>query len=125
MEPSAKKIERADGGSDRRHWHRRPALDVHGRSPLLDFVILNIGSAGMAIETRQGLRVGVSYPFTLIYQEHVVHLEGSIRWCRLKRTLPIRGDEVQALYRAGIAFVDIRTRLPSGIWSDLVVFPLP
>lgn len=93
---------------DRRRRHRKPPIEVLGKSPLMDFVILNLSDEGMAIETRRCLRVGTNYPFSLRYRRSVVAVDGQVKWCKLNRTIPLRNGESEALYRAGILFSHAR-----------------
>jgi hypothetical protein len=68
--------------------------------------VVNVGQAGFAIETLEGLSVGETYLFKVRLGEKHLRLSGRIQWCRLTSTASNGGDETLPIYKAGVALVE-------------------
>ena len=89
---------------EKRQLIRFRVVDFHASSSVVDLVLRDLNSEGMSIETRHPLRVGASYPFKIRRRRQTVPIDGVVKWCKLLRMIDIGGGDLQALYRAGIAF---------------------
>lgn len=85
------------------------ADDVRLRTPTLEVTVLNRSRHGLAIESRQALRVGAAYRFVTHSEASPTRFEGRVLWCRLERLEPAGDGEVEAVFRAGVRREDKRT----------------
>lgn len=58
---------------------------------------------GVSVECHRALRIGECYRFTLEGDHGRRSFEGTVLWCRLRRTRATADGEVEPVYRAGIA----------------------
>ncbi len=100
-------VRRALKGPHRRHKRYRT------RSLVLDNPVagrvVNVGQAGFAVETIEGLSVGESYLFKVRLGDKHLRLPGRIQWCRLTATETSGDDEAQPVYKAGVALAETVT----------------
>lgn len=65
--------------------------------------LINMSITGMAVESNRGLPVGGSWVFRVGNGAFAYDIPGRVRWCKLDRTVKI-ADEVQPIFRTGVAF---------------------
>lgn len=68
--------------------------------------VVNVGQAGFAMESLQGLSVGESYLFKVRLGDKHLRLSGRIQWCRLTSTASGGDDEALPIYKAGVALAE-------------------
>jgi hypothetical protein len=70
---------------------------------VLQVRLLNVSSSGLAVESRESLRIGERYEFHLVgARGRSRPLFGIVLWCRLQRTEKGVGDDIHPVYQAGI-----------------------
>jgi hypothetical protein len=88
---------------ERRRTRRRAPGYSRLKSAALPVDLLNLSDGGLAVESREALRIGACYPFTLTGDPVEGGLfRGRVLWCRLARTEKGDDGDVHAVYRAGI-----------------------
>jgi PilZ domain len=93
----------AAGRQDRRRSRRRSAPESRLKSSVLEVRLLNLSPGGLAVESREALRIGGQYRFLLIGEPGPAEpFEGRVLWCRLHRTQKLDDGDIQAVFRAGI-----------------------
>lgn len=110
---------------ERREQDRKVAVEIEGKTPVIELAILNLSTSGMAVELNQALKVGTSYPFAMSQGQDHVSVDGNVQWCRFAGTLPIGSGEHRPIYKAGISFTEIHTPTPTGIWTKLKISSSP
>ncbi len=89
---------------------RSPRYDVESVRGHLradhDARVLNLSVEGCALETGSWLQVGQRYNLRVRSGDEKLELSGVVAWCRLVGTRGMKGDDRQAVYRAGLAFGD-------------------
>ncbi len=94
----------------RRRNRRYDVNDIEGCFIVrIDVGVSNLSLAGMAIETRNTLIVGRTYPFRIRHENETVDINGRVMWCGLTGTMRF-DDDVVPVFRAGIQFEDILDR---------------
>ncbi len=68
--------------------------------------MVNIGPAGLALETAQMLAVGRSYDFRIRLGSKHLRLPGRIRWCRLIGTVVDDDGDAPPVFQAGVALAE-------------------
>ena len=104
---------------ERRGQRRNVAIEISGRTPVIELAVLNLSTSGMAIELSEALKVGTAYPFTMTQGRDKVAVDGNIQWCRFAGSVRIAQGEFRPIYKAGVSFTKIHTLEPAGIWSSL------
>ena len=94
------------GRPDKRLMNRFKVAGYRATSSVIDLVLKDLSAEGMAIETRRSMRVGASYPFRICDGKATVYVDGVVKWCQLRRMIDIGNGESQAIYWAGIAFLE-------------------
>ena len=110
---------------ERRGHGRNVAIEIQGKTPVLDLAILNLSTSGMAVELSQALKVGSSYPFMMSQGIDKISVDGTVQWCRFAGTIPLGPGEHRPIYKAGISFTKIHTPKPTGIWTQLKIVSNP
>lgn len=96
--------------SDRRRSRRVRLPQTHGQLILsLDGKVLDIGIAGMAIETQSRLAPHHRISLRLRKGSELLMLQGRVVWCFLQGTRTNDQGETLPVYRAGIEFADVLT----------------
>jgi hypothetical protein len=82
----------------------------HGQLALaLDAVVLDVGLAGVAIESETRLAPERKLVVRLGGAADTLELPGRVVWCFFHGTVPAASGEQRPLYRAGIEFADLLT----------------
>lgn len=82
----------------------------HGRLTLaLDAALLDVGLAGIAIETETRLSPELALAVRLGEGDEGLELPGRVVWCFFHGTVAAASGEQRPLYRAGIEFADLLT----------------
>ena len=106
-------VHKALKGPHRRHKRYRT------RSLVLDNPVpgrvVNVGQAGFAVETLEGLAVGESYLFKVRLGDKHLRLPGRIQWCRLTATEASGDSDALPVYKAGVALAETVT---SKAWQE-------
>ncbi len=106
---------------ERRGQSRNVAIEIRGKTSVIDLAVLNLSTSGMAVEVSEALKVGTTYPFTMTHRENQISVDGNVQWCRFAGTVPIAKGEHRPIYKAGISFTKIHTPDPTGIWTKLKI----
>ena len=85
---------------ERRFYTARVSL----HSPRLSARLLNLSTAGAAIETTDQPRIGAKLLCELESEQTLALIPGEVRWCRLGRTTNDQAGDIIPVYRAGIHF---------------------
>jgi len=88
---------------ERRRTRRRPAGYARVKSAAQPVDLLNVSDGGLAVESREALRIGACYPFILTGDPvDGGPFRGRVLWCRLARTERDGDGDVHPVYHAGI-----------------------
>jgi len=102
--PSKDLAQRTLKGPHRRHKrYRTQSLLID--NPVVGRVV-NVGQAGFAVETLEGLSVGESYLFKVRLGEKHLSLTGRIQWCRLTSTKSDGDNDALLVFKTGVALAD-------------------
>jgi hypothetical protein len=103
---------------DTRRHTRYPVAGIYGslRSPF-DVRVINLSREGMALETAEPLQPGETQFVEVRHRGQNVSFEVSVRWCRRRGGDPDAASE--ALYHAGVSFLDMYPPRPGGFWDAL------
>jgi len=101
--PSSSRLTQRPVSKTRRR-RRLKVFDVRASSAELEFVLLDLNTAGVRIETTEPVRTGSTLTFRFERNGATATIEGRVMWCRLHRTLRTGPDESRSFYRAGFSF---------------------
>ena len=95
---------RRGGSRGHRRFPRWQVSDGRLVGAVVTARVLDLGPAGVLVETTRALRVGAPYAFTLELGSSSRRLTGRVRWCRLVGTRSAAGGDSTPIYRAGIVW---------------------
>lgn len=101
-----------------------PRLDdtasSHGRLTVaIGAGVLDIGLAGLAVETDTRLATQSAATLRLAAEEGEIEARGRVVWCFFHGTASAAGGEQVPVYRVGIEFTDVLTPLAAGLMRFL------
>jgi len=97
----------------RQNTRRHPRYDVQDVEGTflynLQADVINLSTAGMALETLKPLDIGRCYMFAIHKDKDLIRLSGKVVWCVLHRTERISDIEIKPIYHSGVHFEDVLT----------------